>query len=379
LVAAGTNRRLVGRARVIYQANNKMKGFFMKYYKKHIQRHWRPAFTLVELLVVIAIIGILIALLLPAIQAAREAARRMECVNHLKQMGLAAVSHEQSQRNFPTGGWGCIWIGDSVRGFGRQQPGGFFYNILPFMELKGIHDMAKGNTIHNGSGPTNTPEGIRAKTILSMPFSVFSCPTRRAPTLSPAIDVYQHSLGIVNCATISERVDVLYHSDYKCNAGSIFVQWFKGPLSLASSEGTFWTSDATAVSVQTRTNGISYQHSLVTIKDVVDGTSHTYLAGEKYCNPDDYYTGADGSDDSPFLGGDDYDLCGWTNQAPARDRRGLEYGPTPFGSAHQSTFNMAMCDGSVDGLSYDIDRIVFKKYSCRNDRYFTQYDADLGK
>ena len=103
-------------------------------------------FTLIELLVVIAIIGTLIALLIPAVQAAREAARRLQCGNHIKQLALAVTNHESALCSFPTGGWHKTWLGHPDRQFGGKQPGGWIYNVLPFLEQGALHDLGATGT-----------------------------------------------------------------------------------------------------------------------------------------------------------------------------------------------------------------------------------------
>jgi prepilin-type N-terminal cleavage/methylation domain-containing protein len=170
---------------------------------------FRPAFTLVELLVVISIIGMLVSLLLPAVQAAREAARRMQCTNNLKQIATAMHNYLDTQTHYPSGGFGVGFAPHPDMGMGANQPGGFFYVLLPYMEQKQLYDLGKG------VGPWNTPPKLldTNKMRLESPVSLFYCPTRRAAisypiTRPPAL-----------CATLSEGGK----TDYAANGGEVLA------------------------------------------------------------------------------------------------------------------------------------------------------------
>ena len=342
-------------------------------------------FTLVELLVVIAIIGILIALLLPAIQSARESARRMECRNHLKQIATACVNHENSQKHYPTGGWNWHWCGDPNCGFGRRQPGSWPFNILPWLEQKQLHDM--------GLGTSGSAKQARLLTMTQSIISEFYCPTRRAPALYKLYDRPQNAGGLT-----SGTNDYGGGCDYAANAGtrnsSVNSSGMPAPTDDAATVNTATASwpDVNSPNFNPAThqptnsafmNGICFSISSVRIRDITDGTAHTYLIGEKNVVRDAYYgpagtTSTDYGSDTALFSGYDYDWHRWglaypaSNAIlPARDwPPGSPQQNNTFGSAHPATFNMSFCDGSVRSLNYDIDSYTHELLCNRMDGGF---------
>ncbi|MBN2580831.1 MAG: DUF1559 domain-containing protein [Pirellulales bacterium] len=306
-----------------------------------------------ELLVVIAIIGILIALLLPAVQAAREAARRVECVNHIKQLATATLQHESTHKFFPTGGWGWIWIGDPEMGFSKRQPGGWTFNILPFLEMQQVYKM--------GANPNAAAKRKALRQMYETPLSVYNCPTRRAA------QPYKYILPDMNPAQY-EHPNAVARGDYAMNCGDQLYNQYWGPSS--RSEGlnpAYAWPDTETISPSNPwySSGISYLRSTIKVKQVKDGLNHTYLIGEKYLSPDHYADGLDGADNSGLHTGYENDNYRATYYPPKRDRYGVEDWYL-FGSAHPDVWNVALCDGSVHSVNYSIDPIIHKCLGSRS-------------
>lgn len=313
----------------------------------------QSGFTLVELLVVIAIIGVLVALLLPAVQAAREAARRTHCTNNLKQMGLAFMNHHDTHKAFPSGGWGHSWAPDADKGAGPGQPGGWVYSVLPFMELQQVHAIGKG-----------LPAGGLAKLIantklVETPLAAFACPSRRPAAARRACCNSQNATGVGK-----EHAK----GDYAANFGDANF--------CIGSDACPCVVFNTASPNTERVTGIVFQRSEVKIADVTDGTSNTYAVGEKFLNPEHYEDGLDAGDDWSMYNGQQDDTVRTTHYdptsniilTPIQDRSQL--GPTSvflFGSAHPAGCFMAMCDGSVQLISYDVSPEVHRRLGNRAD------------
>ncbi len=315
------------------------------------------AFTLVELLVVIAIIAMLIVLLLPAVQAAREAARRVTCTNHLKQLGLAILNHESAHAHFPTNGWGYQWVGDPDRGFAEQQPGGWIFNVLPFVEESGVHDLAANLP------PLSDAKKEATRRMILTPLSAFNCPTRRDAQL---FALPKSSLRHFREPLYSARLEQVPRSCYAINAGDVYSDPTPpaGPNNHAEALTDRWVGIYTKIEEQA--TGISFPSSTVRLGQVTDGTSHTYLVGEKYINPDFYMDGNDPGDNESMYMGSNGDINRWSFRPPQPDRPGFVDWQL-WGSAHRTGFQITYCDGSVHTINYDVNRNAHQRLGNRAD------------
>jgi prepilin-type N-terminal cleavage/methylation domain-containing protein/prepilin-type processing-associated H-X9-DG protein len=349
----------------------------------------RLGFTIVELLVVIAIIGILIALLLPAIQAAREASRRTQCANQLRQLAISFHNHHDTHKHLPTGGWHWSWLGYPDYGYGRDQPGGWMYNILPFMEEGDLHDY--------GQGLTAAERDAATRVRVQRPFEGMTCPSRRRA------NVYAFVNSPPKTFAFCETIEVSSKTDYAANVGDLASPELSGgPVATGSDNDetirdTYDWSDfgSGAYSLyqgESKATGVVFGRSEINFRQILDGTAKTYMVGEKYMSTDNYDDGLDWGDNEPAFSGNNTDTLRTT--APRRDNfpggqlplRADQPGPSGdgsfdptkrtdpgfggeliFGSAHSAGFNMAFCDGSARMISFDINPDLHRTYGHRYD------------
>ncbi len=189
----------------------------------------RRGFTLIELLVVIAIIAVLIALLLPAVQAAREAARRSQCVNNLKQIGLAVMNYESSNTSLPPGCKFQVW-------------GTWAIFILPYMEQTQVYNSwnslgdyglsaAGGNSALRYGGAMNT-------TATTARINSYTCPsdTRSAPLGGIPSYNYVANYGntaITSVGTATSTAPALTYNGFMYS-GAPFSDIYLGAVTLSS-------------------------------------------------------------------------------------------------------------------------------------------------
>ncbi len=308
----------------------------------------RKAFTLVELLVVIAIIGILVALLLPAVQTAREAARRMQCVNGMKQIGLAAHSFLSAQRRLPTGcGREMADALDPRRNFVKR---GLFTELLPYMEEQAIYDQIVFDYYDRGLAYYDDP--AREAIIPSYVCSSFP----NSPVVPRGPDHYDYQWGAL--VTYSGVGGAVRSSNQELTPSGF------GPIPL---NGAFLMTQELVGRFPTAVGKAR------TLRQIKDGTSKSFMIGEyvhRNCELGQFTEPHPGNIRPWYLAG--FGAAPYSfkvAESPPNScvtRNDTHFNYLPFGSYHSGVCNFGLVDGSVHAVAENIDLEVYKDYATVN-------------
>jgi hypothetical protein len=286
-------------------------------------------------------------------------------------MGLAALTHEDTQKHLPTGGWGWRWSGDPDAGYGDRQPSGWYFNILAYTEEGAIHDLGKDGN------PTQITALQKAggKTRAESSVNLFLCPSRRG---TPILYPYTHGEPYYNI----DRPQVVGRNDYAANSGNLFpTSIARGPSATDTMPADPWAyTQYTQYSlpvdvpqgrgVKLRGNGVVLALSETRLAEITDGTSQTILIGEKHVPTVDYETSNSAGNDQGWDLGFDIDINRWTKFPPQPDSKSNQNGRqeigeshddqwSVFGGSHAAGCQFVFCDGSVHTITYDVDVITF--------------------
>ena len=365
----------------------------------------KKGFTLVELLVVIAIIGILIGMLLPAVQQVREAARRTECLNNLRQVGLASINFESAHMHLPTAGttlntWSSdddnLWGSQTGRAPSPTENWSQFWQIVPFIEQGNVVPI---RTAWLGFTDTTGLGDVRDMAGNGVSIPSYSCPSRGTRTSFSPVEEggletvladyagYHGSVPFFDEAAGGNESGI---GNGVRDAGGTF-EWDPDPgdptgerqflnvgLIVKAGHGNYAATTGPAV---------FQRYSTVNYGSIADGSSNTILYGEASAQAQEY---------NPVINAELWQLAhthygfwvasGWPNMRTVLpsglipdslvvtdpglqdEAGGVQYrAEQSFGSPHPGTVNFVLGDGSTHAIAFEADWIVLNQLGMRGD------------
>jgi prepilin-type N-terminal cleavage/methylation domain-containing protein len=257
-----------------------MKNFLIKNLERKRRAHNQRGFTLVELLVVIAIIGVLVALLLPAVQAAREAARRMQCSNHLKQIGLALQNYHDTFESLPFGGRARFVNTSATTPAGQNWGPSWYVGILPFAEQKPLSDLLEAAQL------TNPALDDLTQSVGRMGFHANN--QKIAWMLCPSSPLPQTELlrgGTAPMAVVPSYVGISGATNHNANRLAAEIPFMetrlKPKLGIPANANANAVGSADPPGSQQAWGGMLCPNEAYSMAACIDGTSNTMIVSEK--------------------------------------------------------------------------------------------------